>query len=189
MKKPPHSHESRDANANANAPSRSLAQLEALTSALDDVPVTDEEAAETVAALGIDVPALAAGLRARIAERIAARVGESAVPNSPPAPTEEGPRQRALADEAKRESARKIEAARAAYAAELERLARRRSEKGKDRDALLVTFGHLLAKAPPNTVAMHFHKYEAASDDELAELIRALRHLLDEDDDGGSEGG
>jgi hypothetical protein len=40
----------------------------------------------------------------------------------------------------------------------------------------------LLARAPTNT-AIHYHKFEEATADELAEMIRALRHLLGEDEE------
>lgn len=73
--------------------------------------------------------------------------------------------------------------ARAGYAREIERFERRKAEPKRPRAEQLVVMHALLAKAPQN-VAMHFHKYEEASDDELAELIRSLRHLLDEDEEG-----
>jgi len=39
-----------------------------------------------------------------------------------------------------------------------------------------------MRRAPnQSAVSMHFHKYETATDEELAELTRALRHLLGED--------
>lgn len=69
----------------------------------------------------------------------------------------------------------------AAYAREVERLERRKAEPKRPRAEQLVVLQGLLARAP-QSVAMHFHKYEAASDDELAELVRSLRHLLNEDE-------
>jgi hypothetical protein len=62
-------------------------------------------------------------------------------------------------------------------------LERRKLETTVDREELRMTFRTLLAKAPRTVpIGAHFHKYEAASDEELVELIRALRHLLDDDD-------
>ena len=50
------------------------------------------------------------------------------------------------------------------------------------------TFRALLARVPQGqSIAMHFLKYEEASDDELDELIRSLRHLLGEDDNDGEK--
>lgn len=72
-----------------------------------------------------------------------------------------------------------IARARTDYAAEVERFERRKPEPRRPRTEQLVVMQALLAKAPTG-VAMHFLKYEEASDDELAELIRSLRHLLNE---------
>jgi hypothetical protein len=132
---------------------RSRREIEALVEALDDVPVDEADAKATVKALGIDVGALAATIRAKIA----------------------------AADAADRE--RRYHEARKAYADEVERLERRRIAPEADREALRATFRSLMARVPAETRASaHFHKYEAASDEELVELIRALRHLLGEDD-------
>ena len=90
----------------------------------------------------------------------------------------------AAADEADRRKKR-IEDARAAYAAELERLERRRQEPRRPRDEQVSILQALLARAPGGNVAIHFHHYESATDDELAELIRSLRHLIGEDDSEG----
>jgi hypothetical protein len=84
----------------------------------------------------------------------------------------------------------RIDEARAAYARELEKLERRKAEPKRPRAEQLVVLQGLLQRAP-QSVAMHFHKYESASDDELAELVRSLRHLLDEpdpDDDDDDDG-
>jgi hypothetical protein len=126
--------------------------IERIVEAMDDEPIDDDKAKETVAALGIDVKQMAAGLRAKVA----------------------------AADAADRK--RTFEAAQAAYAAEVERLERRKHEPKRSRDENLLAFRSLLAKVPPERVAMHFLKYEAASDEELEELLRALRHLLGEDE-------
>jgi hypothetical protein len=71
--------------------------------------------------------------------------------------------------------------ARVAYAKEIERLERRKMEP-RPRTEQLVVLQSLLKRAP-QAVAMHFHKYESASDEELAELVRSLRHLLGEPDE------
>jgi hypothetical protein len=134
-------------------PKERIAQV---VDALDDVPVSDEDAKATVDALGIDVKALATGLRAKVAQ----------------------------ADSAAREQ--RVHEARQSYAAEVERLERRRPEVRMSREDRTATFVGLLGRIPPAMVlAAHFHKYDSASDEELAELTRALRHLLDEplDDD------
>lgn len=83
----------------------------------------------------------------------------------------------AAADAADRKQ--RFDDAAAAYAHEVERLERRKAEPKRPRAEQLVVLQALLAKAP-QSVAMHFHKYESASDDELAELVRSLRHLLNE---------
>jgi hypothetical protein len=131
--------------------SKTKEQVEAVVDALDDVPIDPKDARETVTRLGVDVKSLAAGLRAKVA----------------------------AADEADRK--RTIEAARIAYAREIEQFERRKVEPLRPRAEQIVVLQALLAKAP-QSVAVHFHKYESASDDELGELIRALRHLLNEDE-------
>ena len=144
----------------ANA--KKLDALAATFDESDDESISDEEARDEVARLGTDIPALAAALRAKVAA----------------ADTNEGAH--ASNDDAARQ--RRIDDARRGYAAELERIERRKNEPIRDRVAQLATFRALLAKAPAGAVSMHFHKYEAATDEELAELVRALRHLLGEED-------
>jgi hypothetical protein len=130
---------------------KSRDQVKRLVEALEDESVDAKEARDTVARLGIDVKAMAAKLRAKVAA--------------------------ADAEERKQ----RIDDARAAYAREVEKLERRKAEPIRPRAEQLVVLSALLARAP-QSVAMHFHKYESASDDELAELVRSLRHLLDEPD-------
>ncbi len=132
--------------------SNSRKHLEHLTEALDDVPIDDHDVARTVGQLGIDVKSLAEELRQKVKDADAA------------------------------ERRQRIDAARAAYAREVERLERRKAEPRRPREEQLVVFRALLAKAPAQGLAMHFLKYESASDDELAELIRSLRDLLGEDE-------
>jgi hypothetical protein len=127
-------------------------KIESLVEALDESPVDDEEAKAAVEELGIDVKSFAARVREKVAAAEAAH------------------------------AKKRIADARRALAEEVERLERRKMEPKKSREEQLATFRALLAKAPPQAVAMHFHKYESASDEDLAELIRALRHLLGEDD-------
>jgi hypothetical protein len=127
-------------------------ELQAVVDALDEVPIDPADARATVKRLGIDVKSLAKDLRARVAS----------------------------ADSA--DARRRIDEARVAYAEEIERLERRKHEPARSRDEQLVVFRALLAKAPPESVAVHFLKYASASDEELAELIRSLRHLLGEDE-------
>ncbi|AKU97419.1 hypothetical protein AKJ09_04083 [Labilithrix luteola] len=132
--------------------SKSRREIEALIEALDDAPIDEEQARETVSQLGIDVSELAGRLRMQVAQ----------------------------ADARERET--RIHEARKAYAAEVEALERRRISATQSRDEQLTMFRALLSKVPPQQVAVHFHKYESATDEELAELIRALRHLLGEDE-------
>lgn len=83
----------------------------------------------------------------------------------------------AAADARDREA--RFQKARAAYAAEVEALERRRIAT-RPRAEQLVIYEALLQRAPQ--AAMHFHKYASATDEELAELIRSLRHLLGDDE-------
>lgn len=132
-------------------------QLNRIALALEDEAVDPKEARDTVARLGIDVKDMAQKLRAKVA------------------------------DAADVDRKRRIDDARAAYAKELERLERRKSEPKRPREEQLVVLQALLHRAP-QSVAMHFHKYESASDEELAELVRSLRHLLDEPEETEHEG-
>ena len=69
-------------------------------------------------------------------------------------------------------------AASLAYAEALARLEQTKHAAPAGRDAQLATMKKLIARVPQEQVAMHFLKYESASDEELAELVRALQHLL-----------
>ena len=77
---------------------------------------------------------------------------------------------------------KRFDEAKVAYHDEADRLKRRAAEPKRSRKELEAIFQGLIAKAPPEAVAMHFHKYETATEEELGELIRTLRHLLGEDD-------
>lgn len=140
--------------------SKTRDQLQRVVEALEDEGVDAKEARDTAARLGIDVKDMAAKLRAKVNASLDA--------------TEAAERKQRIDD------------ARTAYARELERLERRKAEPKRPRAEQLVVLQSLLARAP-QSVAMHFHKYESASDDELAELVRSLRHLLDEPDEPDDE--
>jgi hypothetical protein len=128
-------------------------ELERIVEALDDAPFDAETVAKVNERLGGDVPAMAANVRSMIADADA------------------------------RDRAERFQAARRGYAAELERFERRPLTPRRNRSEREETFRALLAKAPRGSaVAMHFHKYESATDEELDELIRALGHLLGEDE-------
>jgi len=90
---------------------------------------------------------------------------------------------RARAETAK-EAARKarLQAMRADYKRELEHYEARRAEPVRSKAELQVVFRDLIARAP-QAISANFHKYEDAPPEELAEQIRALRHLLGVDDD------
>jgi len=124
----------------------------------DDAPASAAEADRAVKELGIDVAALSARIRAQVT----------------------------AADDADRRA--RFAEARRAYAAAVERLAERAAEPARPRARQVEVLEGLLARAPAGEVSMHFHKYDQATDAELDEMIRALRHLLGEPDGGGDGG-
>ena len=124
-------------------------QTEALADALDDTPIDAAEAKAAVDQLGVDVPVLAAKLRATVAE----------------------------ADRKARFAAASL-----AYAEELAKLEMHKHAPAP-RDQHLATMKRLIARVPREQVAMHFLKYESATDDELGELVRSLQHLLGDGDE------
>jgi len=126
--------------------------LAAIDAALDDDPIEPDEARAAVRDLGIDVAKMAARVRARVS----------------------------AADERDRRA--RFDDARRAYATEVERLAAREREPERPRGEQIAVLQALLARAGSREVSMHFHKYDEATDDELAEMIRALRHLLEGDE-------
>lgn len=158
-------------------------QLEAIVDLVDPSPEDAdatldaaggvEDPNEVALRLGIDVAAMAKGIRERI---LAAEDRDHEVT----------PSDRETKDSSDRK--KRIDDARAAYAREVERLERRKAQALRDatrtRDEQLVVFQALLAKAPPELLGVHFHKYESASKEELDELIHGLRHLLNEEDEG-----
>ena len=133
--------------------SKERREIELLAEALDAVP-DDAEGHETVERLGIDVKSWAAGIRGRVAA--------------------------AVADERRRRFA----GATAAYETDLEAYGRRSPEPKRSKERQQLLLRELIARVPPAEAAsVHFHKFEEATDDELAEMIRAVRHLLGEDDE------
>ena len=133
--------------------SKERREIELLAEALDAVP-DDAEGHETVERLGIDVKSWAAGIRGRVAA--------------------------AVADERRRRFA----GATAAYKTDLEAYGRRSPEPKRSKERQQLLLRELIARVPPAEAAsVHFHKFEEATDDELAEMIRAVRHLLGEDDE------
>lgn len=89
---------------------------------------------------------------------------------------------RTRADAAK-EAARKtrLQAMRLSYQEDRERYEARQDEPVRSKADLQLVFRDLIARAP-QAVSANFHKYEDAPPEELAEQIRALRHLLGLDD-------
>jgi hypothetical protein len=128
-------------------------EIELLVDALDEEP-EESERDDAVRRLGIDVKVWAAEIRTRVSSAAAAA------------------RQQRFA------------AARSAYESDLGRLAQRRVEPERSVEEQRRVLRGLLARAPAGAAAaVHFHKFEEATTEELAEMIRSLRHLLGEDDD------
>jgi hypothetical protein len=80
--------------------------------------------------------------------------------------------------------ARKSRFAQAAadYRQDLDALARRPVEQRRSKEEQQRVLRDLISRAP-TAASVHFHKFEEATSDELAEMIRTLRHLLGEDDE------
>jgi hypothetical protein len=134
--------------------SKTRLEVELLVKALDDEPLTDDDARDAVRRLGIDTKAWSAELRARV---VAANVAD----------------RKERFDEARR-----------AYKAELEQLSARKPEPGRTLDEHRAMVKQLLARAPGGMPAsVHAHKFEKATEEELAEMIRSLRHLLEDDEE------
>ncbi len=74
----------------------------------------------------------------------------------------------------------KIEQARAGYQADLRRLQSRAAEPSNSLAGQQLVMKELLARAPEARVA--YLKFEQATPEELAEMIRSLRHLLGDDE-------
>jgi hypothetical protein len=132
---------------------KNLREIELLVKALDEVP-DETEGEETVRRLGINVTSWTSDIRARVARANA---------------------------EARQQ---RFDAAKAAYEADLGALGARPSEPARSKEEQQRILRDLVARAPQSaTNAIHFHKFEEATGDELAEMIRSLRHLLREDDE------
>jgi hypothetical protein len=127
--------------------------IEALVEALDDVPVDEEEGRDAVKRLGIDVKKWAGALRQRVA----------------------------AADETDR--ARRFDDARRVYREDAARYEAKKAEPKRSIDESRAVMRALMARVPREGAAAvaHFHKFEEATEEELAEMIKALRHLLNED--------
>ncbi len=138
--------------------SKTRTEIERLVEGLDEVHVSDADGQETVKRLGIDTKAWAASVRAKVA----------------------------AADGAQREQ--RFADAKEAYQADVEQLASRRAAPSRTVDEQRRKVKALLEKAPRDaTVSVHFHKFEQATTEELAEMIKSLRHLLGEQIDGDDE--
>jgi hypothetical protein len=134
--------------------SKSRREVELLIDALDDEDLPDDAAGEdAVRRLNIDVKGWAGEIRSRVANaRVEARR-----------------QQFALAD--------------AAYQQDLAKLAQRAPEPARSLHEQRMVLEDLIARAPKSVAnAVHFHKFEEATSDELAEMIRSLRHLMGEDE-------
>ena len=128
--------------------------IKALIEALDDVPVDEQEGRDAVKRLGIDVKKWAGAVRQRVA----------------------------AADEADR--ARRFDDARQAYREDAARYDAKKAEPKRSIDESRGVMRALIARVPREGAAAvaHFHKFEEATEEELAEMIKALRHLLNEDE-------
>lgn len=136
------------------SPSKNERELALFLDALDDEPVTDEEARETVRTLGIETALWAADVRKRVI----------------------------AADEAAKK--KRFEEAARAYRVEQEQLAARKVEAAESVSAQRAKVKRLLARAPQGTAAsVHALKFEQATSEELAQIVTSLRHLLGDDED------
>jgi len=86
----------------------------------------------------------------------------------------------AAADEADRQA--RFEQSRRGYRDEVRRLEDRKPEPVRSKVDAQLVIKELMARAPAG-VSVNFLKYENSTEEELAEMIRALRHLLGDDDD------
>lgn len=127
-------------------------EIESLFDALEDEPITDGEVRDVVTRLGVDVKAWATEVRERVA---------------------------AASDGERKE---RFDDARNAYRGELQQLNARSQEPARPLAEQRALVKRLLARAPQGTTAsVHAHKFEQATEQELAEMIRSLRHLLGDD--------
>ena len=133
--------------------SKSRKEIERLVEALDEEPIAGDEGGDAVKRLGIDVKAWAASIETRIAS----------------AEREELQARIARAASGLADETRRLDATAA----------------GPTDPALQdQVWQHLVARLRPDQrPSFHAHKFEKATAEEKAEMIRALRHLLDEDDE------
>jgi hypothetical protein len=85
----------------------------------------------------------------------------------------------AAADDADRQA--RFERARRGYRDEVQSLAARKPEPVRPLHEAQLVMKELMARAPAG-VSANFLKFENATPEELAEMIRALRHLLGDDE-------
>jgi len=128
--------------------------VESLGQAFDDEPIIDEEARAAVRSLGINTTAWAAEVRKRVV----------------------------AANEAERKE--RFDEARRLYQGDLETLNARKAEPVRSLIEQRAELRKLIARAPREmTASMHAHKFEEATEEELAEMIRSLRYLLRDDEE------
>jgi hypothetical protein len=129
-------------------------EIETLIEALDDVPIDEAEGREATKRLGIDVKKLAGSIRDRIA----------------------------VADGTDR--ARRFDDARQVYREHAARYDAKPAEPRRSAEEQRAIVRSLVARVPRESApaVANFHKFEQATEEELAEMIKALRHLLNEDE-------
>ena len=128
-------------------------EIDALIEALDDAPISEADGREAVERLNVDVKVWARSVRERVAD------AEKAV------------------------RSRRFEVARQAYTTERASFEAKRAEPKRSLQEQRSVLRELVARVPrESATAVHFHKFDEASAEELAEMIKALRHLLGEDD-------
>lgn len=126
-------------------------EIEFLVEALDDVP-DEAEGRETVERLGINVTSWTSDIRARLARAQA---------------------------EARRQ---RFAQAAADYEQDLAGLSGQADEPAGTKEELQSILRDLVARASQKQqVSVNYHKFEHATLEELAEMIRTLKHLLDKD--------
>jgi hypothetical protein len=134
--------------------SKTSREIELLVKALDDEPPTEDDAREAVKRLGIDTKSWADDIRKRVA----------------------------AANDAERKE--RFAEARRAYRSELETLSTKKVEPARSLAEYRAEVKRLIARAPRDMAAsVHAHKFEEATEEELAEMIRSLRHLLGDDEE------
>jgi hypothetical protein len=118
------------------------------------VPVDEQEGRDAVKRLGIDVKKWGGAIQQRVA----------------------------AADEADR--VRRFDDARRAYSEDAARYDAKKAEPKRSIEESRAVIRALMVRVPHEGAAAvaHFHKFEEATEEELAEMIKALRHLLNEDE-------